>query len=107
MTTATLVPLPAGATRATDWEVNADESITRTFWGTERARDHRWYIAIMGEQAHGGEVINRAVYVNTVEISEGELGDAELGDLAADLLATRDELRALSGQRADVIELRA
>jgi hypothetical protein len=79
--------------------------VTRFFWGTERTGS-RWETQINGEQAESGEVVWRRPWMAT-ELNQDDITDAELGDLAADLLATRDELRALSGPPTDVIELSA
>jgi hypothetical protein len=90
MTTATRIPLPAGAKRADDWEVQRDGSVTRVFRGALRDRD-RWCIGIIGEQDYSGAVISRDAFVD-MDIYEDVLDAADLRQLAADCLATADEL---------------
>jgi hypothetical protein len=92
MTTATRIPLPAGAIDAGEWQVSGDEEITRMFHGTKRG--DRVSVDIDGTQHYAGEVTRHAW------VGAGQFGvelDAEgLPELAADALATADELDTLS-----------
>jgi hypothetical protein len=86
MTTSTLIPVPAGAVEAGEWQVSGDE-ITRVFRGTARETG-RWYVGIAGRQDHSGEVLTREALV----VVEAPFDAAGLRELAAGVLAAADEL---------------
>lgn len=103
-TTATIrIPLPAGAVSAKGWKVNADETVSRVFFGETHvsgAAD----IVIVGEQSYrSGAVLNcfGAVRVNN---PGGDFDAPGLRKLAAIALAAAEELEALLSDGDGTIE---
>jgi hypothetical protein len=88
--TTTILPLPAGAIDAEEWQVDGD-NVTRWFNGTRRGR-HGVHIDICGRQDHRTGAVERWALIEADYVN---LDLAGLREHAADVLATADEMEGL------------
>jgi hypothetical protein len=92
-TTTTRIPLPVGADKVQDWEVNPDETVSRTFYGPRRHL-HQVEITIIGEQSYStGRALRQVANLYAGQYGV-DLGETELRQVIAELSAIADALRS-------------
>jgi hypothetical protein len=97
--TTTTIPLPPGAIKASEWQVNGD-NVFRIFDGPTR-QVGRTSITMIGVQEYSGAVRSAGMLVEehtgaSSQAAVVEVSHDELGALLADVTATLAELDSLS-----------